>query len=302
MNFGVHLYPFYRFPSFPSIVEYVRRAEGLGYSYVNIPEHSAFPVEQERTMGQVWWDPIVLAAHLADATKTIRLHFSILILPQHNPFSLAKQLATLDHVSNGRIALGVGIGWLADEMRLMGADFHQRAAVTEEYIKAIRALWTTHPSAYQGRFLSFSDISSHPKPVQKPHPPIHVGGSLKTSPKRAALLGDGWVPTSGPQRDFEAGLKVVKETLQANGRSMRGFAIERHLPLFDRNPEVEAHRLLSGGVREESLGGDHQRAIEHVRRYEELGVTHMLVDLKAIDFPGTMRELEEAADKVIHRL
>ena len=302
MKFGIHTYPFYQFPDLPSMVGYVQRAERLGYDYVDLPEHNAFPVEHESSMGQLWWDPIVLGAHLAHATKTIRLNFSVLILPQHNPLTVAKQIATLDHVSNGRVGVGVGVGWLEGEMALWGADYHKRGAITEEYIQVMKALWTTHPSAYQGKTVSISNVSCFPKPLQKPHPPIYVGGSPKTSCRRAAALGDGWMPMSASNMGFEEGMRVLKDALQSSGRSMQGFTIFKHLPLFDRNQEAREHSRKAGGGGDDPLHGDHARAIEEVRRYEQLGVTHMLVILPVGDFQRSIRELEAFAEKVMHRL
>lgn len=304
MKYGVHLYPFWRFPDLPSIVEFVRRAEQAGYSSVNIPEHTAFPRAHERTMGRVWWDPIVLAAHLANATRNIRLTYSVLVLPQHNPIHLAKQIATLDWVSNGRIDAGVGVGWLKEEIELMGADFHKRGVLTEEYIQAMKALWTTDPSVFRGKFLKFSDVSFHPKPVQRPHPPILVGGGLKTSARRAAALGDGWIPNTTKFDDFKQGLVALKEELRRNGRSVAGFDIVGWLPLFDRDPAAVEHSTMSGSIAPgyipTSFNGDYAKAAEYVQECAGLGVTVLTVDLPGGDYGRMVREMETFATRVIH--
>jgi probable F420-dependent oxidoreductase len=255
-GFGVHLYPYTTFPSLTAIIEYVRRSEELGYAFVNIPQHTVFPVEFEASMGQMWWDPFILANELANATSTIRLHFDIVILPQNNPFTLAKQIATLDHTSGGRIRLGVAPGWLEPQFKILRVDFRHRVALMEEYLAIMNALWADGPSTFEGETFSFRDVSFYPKPLQKLRPPIYIGGGVRASISRAARLGDGWIPMPSPWSQFLSDLELLKGDLASIGRSLEGFAVFRTVPLFSLNDEVEEHHAMAGGLDMGTLRGD----------------------------------------------
>ena len=137
-------------------------------------------------------DPSVALAHIAAHTQRIKLGTGIIILPQRNPVELAKELASVDAVSGGRLIFGLGAGYLEPEFRALGANYEQRGAVTDEAIDALRALWTQEKPSFSGRYFRFSGIDAHPRPVQKPHPPIVIGGMSRPAARRAAARGDGW--------------------------------------------------------------------------------------------------------------
>lgn len=142
-------------------------------------------------------DPLVWLSFAAAATTTIRLGTGILIVPQRNPVVTAKAVATLDHLSGGRVDLGVGVGWLREEFEALGVPFERRGKRLDEYVEAMRALWTQDRAEYHGEFVDFDEVFSWPKPVQKPHPPIHVGGAAPWGIRRALRYGDGWIPLAG---------------------------------------------------------------------------------------------------------
>src|SRR5262249_31767166 len=137
-------------------------------------------------------DPLIALSHIAAHTTNIRLGTGIIILPQRNPVVLAKELASLDVVSKGRLIFGLGAGYLEPEFRAIGAPFEHRGAVTNESIEVLKALWTMPQPACEGRFFSFSDIDAQPRPVQKPYPPIVVGGISQHGARRAVRYGNGW--------------------------------------------------------------------------------------------------------------
>ena len=299
MKFGISLFPFHSFPDLPSLVSYVQRAERLGYHSVYLPEHPAIPRQYEKYIGSLWYDFLVLATHLAAVTEKIRLESGIVILPQHNPFYLAKALATLDVVSNGRVSLGIGVGWLEDEFRLLGVDFHKRGALTDEYIMTLRALWGDDPCSFQGKHVSFTDVVSGPKPVQRPSLPIYVGGGMKTSLRRAAALGDGWMPMTGTTEDFKASLAILKEELGKRGRSLEGFTVAKSIPLYDRSQESHEHGRMSGSDAVSTLGGDYSAALEYVQEYKEMGVTQMSIGVLGMEPARVVQEMERFAEKVM---
>jgi probable F420-dependent oxidoreductase len=137
-------------------------------------------------------DPAIALGHVAAHTDRLRLGTGIIILPQRNPAVLAKELASVDVVSKGRLIFGLGVGYLEPEFRALGAPFEDRGAVTDEAIQAIKALWTMEKPAHKGRFFQFEGIDAHPRPVQKPHPPIVVGGMSRSAARRVARYGNGW--------------------------------------------------------------------------------------------------------------
>ena len=152
-------------------------------------------------------DPAVALSHIAAHTSRLRLGTGVIILPQRNPVVLAKELASLDVVSKGRLIFGVGAGYLEPEFRALGAPFEDRGAVTDEAIEAIKALWTMEKPAYKGRFFSFEGIDAQPRPIQKPHPPIVVGGMSRSGARRAARYGNGWF---GFLTDIEATARSIE--------------------------------------------------------------------------------------------
>ena len=173
-----------------------RAAEAAGFDSLWGGEHVVLPdprvppsplEPEDRIM-----DPLVTLAFLAAHTTRIRLGTGIIILPQRNPLVLAKQVASLDVLSGGRLILGIGVGYLEPEFRALGAPFEQRGAVTDEYLAALRVIWSEARPAYRGRFVSFEGVQAHPRPVQRPGPPIVVGGHTEAAFRRAVEQGHGW--------------------------------------------------------------------------------------------------------------
>jgi len=173
-----------------------RAAEAAGFESLWGGEHVVLPDPQAPPSplgpGDRIVDPIVALTFLAAHTSRIRLGTGIIILPQRNPLVLAKELATLDVMSNGRLIFGVGVGYLEPEFRALGAPFEERGRVTDEYLAAIRAIWTEAAPAYRGRFAAFERVQAHPQPVQKPTPPIVIGGHTRAAFRRAVQQGHGW--------------------------------------------------------------------------------------------------------------
>jgi len=173
-----------------------RAAEAAGFESVWTAEHVVLPDPQTPDSPipaqTPLLDPAVALAHVAAHTRTIRLGTGIIILPQRNPVVLAKELASVDVLSGGRLIFGIGAGYLVSEFEALGATFADRGERTSEYIEAIRALWTQPKPSFAGRFAAFSGIDAQPRPVQKPHPPIVVGGMSPPALRRAARQANGW--------------------------------------------------------------------------------------------------------------
>ena len=239
-----------------AMVAIARAAEASGIESVWTGEHVVLPdprVAPSPSDPQTpLLDPAVALSHIAAHTERLRLGTGVIILPQRNPVVLAKELASVDVVSKGRLIFGLGAGYLEPEFRAVGAPFEDRGAVTDEAIEAIKALWTMEKPAYKGKFFAFDGIDSQPRPVQKPHPPIVVGGMSRRAARRAARYGNGWF---GFLTDIEATARSIEwiHSYIANGdRPAELGEIEISVTppkrlsqeVVDRYEEIRVHRLI----------------------------------------------------------
>lgn len=220
-------------------------------------------------------DPLVALGFVAGLTKKIRLATGILILPQRHPLYVAKEVATLDVLSGGRVILGIGVGWLREEFDALGIPFDDRGSRTAEAVRAIRSLWKDEPEAFEGRFFRWPPLESHPKPVQRPGVPIVVGGHTELAARRAARYGDGFFPGVAELDQLTSILGTLRAECAKIGRSADDI-------------ETTAGR---GGV-----------DLDTVRRYEDLGVGRIMIPPPAFDPDGVRKGLHELADRVISRL
>ena len=163
-------------------------------------------------------DPLIWLTWVAASTRTIKLATGILILPQRNPIVLSKEVATLDVLSGGRALLGVGVGWLKEEFDAIGVDFDQRGPITDEYVEALRSLWTEDEATFEGTWTSFTRAKMNPKPAQAGGVPIHVGGHSKAAARRAGRLGDGFFPAKGSIDELATLFEVARTTAKDAGR------------------------------------------------------------------------------------
>jgi len=180
-------------------------------------------------------DPFPTLAFLASCTKSIRLGTGICLVPQRNPVYTAKEVATVDWLSNGRIDFGVGIGWLEEEFRAVAAPFERRAARCRAYLEVMKRLWQDPVSRYESEFYSLPECRHYPKPIQQPHPPIHFGGESDPALKRVADLGQGWYGFSiNPEQTAER-LQLLDRLLEARGRNRKEIevSISPYLNPFD---------------------------------------------------------------------
>jgi probable F420-dependent oxidoreductase len=203
-------------------------AERLGFTSIWAPEHvvlleqysskypysaGEFPLPTDTPFA----DPFTTLAFAAACTNRIKIATGICLVPEHNPLVLAKTVATLDRLSGGRLILGVGIGWLAEEFQALGLSFERRAQRTREYINVMRKLWTEPKSSYHGEFLSFPEVQSFPKPHSSTVP-IWFGGETLPALRRVGEYGDGWIGFNISPDEAAAKIKRIEEILQANGR------------------------------------------------------------------------------------
>jgi probable F420-dependent oxidoreductase len=170
-------------------------------------------------------DPLIALARASAATTTIKLGTSISLVPEHNPIMQAKQIATLDKFSGGRFLFGIGAGWLQEETEIMGGDFQHRWGQTREAILAMKELWTKDEAEFHGRFFDFPLVKCSPKPVQKPHPPVLLGGYAANVFKRVVAWGDGWMPVRVSEEQVRAGRATLDELAEAAGRDPKSVRL-----------------------------------------------------------------------------
>jgi probable F420-dependent oxidoreductase len=203
-------------------------AERCGFESLWTVEHVAVPVKHlpypGTKDGQMpggddvpIQDPLIPLAYVAAITKTIKLATGILILPQRHPIYTAKEVATVDVLSGGRVILGIGSGWMKEEFESLGIDFHRRGAMTDEAIQAMRALWSEGPASFEGKYFKFGPLHSYPKPVKK-NVPIHVGGHSPAAARRAGRYGDGFFPTVVNPEKLKELFALVRSEAEKAGR------------------------------------------------------------------------------------
>jgi probable F420-dependent oxidoreductase len=208
---------------------------------------------------------------------------------------LAKYAATLDHMSGGRVILGVGAGAMTEEFEALGVPFHQRGALTNECMAVMKELWTNPDPTYHSRRWSFSDLKFSPKPLQKPHIPLWVGGASAGALRRAATLGDGWHPTGMSPEEFSKGREEVRTLAAAAGREPDALVMSIRL-------EVEAHGGPSSrrAQNRARLPGDNpEQMIAGISAYQSAGVEHLLLALNSGDMPRIRELMEVIARKVM---
>ncbi|MCZ6784942.1 MAG: TIGR03619 family F420-dependent LLM class oxidoreductase [Proteobacteria bacterium] len=203
-------------------------AEDAGFESLWTGEHVVLPDPQVPPSpvppDTAMLDPVVALAFVAAATERVLLGTGIIIVPQRNPLVLAKQLASLDVLSGGRLLFGAGVGYLRPEFAALGVPFEEKGARTDEYLDAILALWTEKKPAYEGRFVSFSGVDAHPRPAQQPHPPLVIGGHSRGAFRRAVLRGNGWY---GFFQDVDASARCLRQLEDAAAEIERPESLGR---------------------------------------------------------------------------
>ena len=213
------------------IVTLAKTAERLGFKMLLVPEHPIIPVEMKtpfagRSDGVLpefykhTIDPFVALAAAAAATETLRIGTGICLVPERNPLITAKEVASVDLISKGRFDFGIGAGWLRDESEIFGVDFPRRWAQTREYMMAMKACWGADPSEFSGKYVNFPKLWCHPKPVQKPHPPILMAGEGEKLAERMAEYGDEWLPRfrNITPETLTEGRKRIEDAMSGKGR------------------------------------------------------------------------------------
>jgi probable F420-dependent oxidoreductase len=234
--------------------ELARELEQRGFESVWFPEHTHIPAIRRSPwpgggeLPREYWssyDPFVALMAAAGATKRLKLGTGICLVIERDPITTAKEVATLDRLSGGRVLFGIGGGWNAEEMENHGTAFKARWRVLRERVLAMKAIWTQKEAEFHGEFVNFDKIWADPKPIQKPHPPVIIGGDGATTFDRVVEFGDGWMPILRPNQNPVEKIPALRERLQKAGRDPKTAPVS----LFFAPPKKEAlDKLAAAGV------------------------------------------------------
>jgi probable F420-dependent oxidoreductase len=299
-----------------AVLTLAQRGEQLGFAHVAIPDHiiiprsiaSPYPYNaQGKMVGASDGDcleQLAVLAYLAAVTTKLRLLTSVMVVPHRPAVFTAKALATIDVLSNGRVDVGIGAGWMDEEFQAIGAPpFAERGKVTDEYVRVFKELWTKDEPRYEGQYASFRDVTFLPKPLQKPHPPIWVGGESPAALRRVIALGDAWYPIgTNPQfllntiERFSAGVNRLRAEAVNAKRDPETIAITYWAPWYKETQKP----LIDDGKRQLFTGTDDDVASD-IAAFRELGVKHLLFNFTRAGLAESLAAMERFVAEVLPR-
>ena len=272
-------------------------SEALGYHIIMTSDHIAITPDVQSRYPAPFYEPLSLLGWLAGVTTKIEIGTTVIIVPYRNPLELAKATANVDQLSDGRFILGVGIGWAQEEFHVLNAAYKSRGAVTNEYLAAVKLLWTQDVASYNGKFISFDDVHTAPRPIQTPHPPIWVGGPSDAAMRRTVRYGNAWHPIRIQMDWFKnTGIPRLKEISDEEGKSVPELCPRIRLRLTD-SPVTGSDRVVGEG--------DIDQVHRDLAELENLGCSYVILDTYADDLEAiknneiSWRMLSTVAEKVL---
>ena len=290
MDIGCHLPTQGAVATREALLTFCREAEHRQIASLWVSDHVIFPrTATGRYPGgrfpfapdTPYLEPVAVLAAAAVATTRPRIGSSVFILGHRHPVVMAKMLTTIDALSNGRLVCGVGVGWWEEELTILDAPFHRRGRQADEILRVFKELWTSDHPRFAGEFYRFDDVGFAPKPVQKPHPPIWVGGDSPGAFRRVVTLGDGWHATSKSPAELAASLDRLRATADAARRPFETIALSIRVAL---------RHALTADAR--------QAVVDQLSAYKAFGLTHVMLDFRR-DSLGEMLEILELVAKEI---
>lgn len=280
MKLGVNLINFGPGATPESLARTASLVEALGYHFLMTSDHVAVTPDVSGRYPAPLYEPFTLLGWLAAATRTVEIGTTVIVLPYRHPLEVARMAANIDRLSGGRLLFGVGAGWARQEFAALGVDFERRGAITSEYLAAIKTLWTQDVATFKGRFVSFENVDTRPRPARSPHPPVWVGGATDAALRRAVRYGDAWHPIRikiGWLRD--TGLPRIREIAEKEGRPAPALCPRIRLRLTDA-PMDDALRIAGEGTL------DQVRA--DLAALATLGADYVLLDTYTDDVEATL--------------
>lgn len=291
MEFGLHLPHLGRSASREVLRGFAQAAEETGFASVWVSDHVIVPRSLESrypysesgefpfSADSSFLDPIATLLFVAGCTERVKLGTAVLIVPYRNPVVQAKELATLDFVSGGRLILGIGTGWMAEEFAALDVPFEHRGARTNEYLALIKRLWTSDDTSFSGRFYRLENVGFYPKPLQQPHPPIWGGGHSEPAFRRGGYFCDGWLGANVSPEQVAAQFERVRAYAHQAGRDPAALTLAARIPL-----------RLSAGT-EPAL-------VEQIERYRSASVSHLAFDMGVRSVEAARETMERFMTKV----
>ena len=284
--------------SFDHLRKIAETGEALGYDSIWTSDH-VLPVEAFQKSGRAgMYESVTTLAYLAGVTEKIQIGSSVL-LPLRHPLLLATMLNTIDHASSGRLNVGFGVGWFKAEFENMGIPFSKRGKVATEQLKILKALWTKSPVSYNGEFYKLENATVVPEPVQKPHPPLLIGGAAAQSFERAVEIGDGWMPFGASVTEVKRGMEKIRQIASSQKKKLKDdFLLYVDLPTTLKSREPSTLPKVDED-NEETLTGDASTISKRIERYMSLGVQQIIVEFEK---PGNeIVNLKSFRDEVVSR-
>ena len=298
MKFGVWL-PNCRHLATPEIIRRTAaHAEELGYDSVWVSDHVVVPRANIPNFGETVFDPLVTLGVVAGATRRVQLGTTVLIIPYRNAVVTAKMVSSLDALSGGRVVLGIGAGWVAAESAMLSVPFAARGPMTDEYLRAMQELWTSPTPSFSGRYTQFTDVVFEPKPIQKPHPPIWVGGHSRAALRRAVEFGATWHPINRTPDELRAGRSELARQSAARGRAVPPAITLRNDVRILAAGQAAPTSTHAGRV----VAGEPASLVDQLAELRECGVEHLVCEFLAADGAELDTQLRVFAERVRGKL
>ena len=289
MDIGCHLPTQGPVATRDALMRFCREAESRGIASLWVSDHVVFP---RRKSGEYpggrfphapdtpYLEPVAVLAAAAMATERARLGSSVFILGHRHPVVMAKMLTTIDALSNGRLICGVGVGWWEEELTALGVPFKQRGRHADEILKIFKTLWTSDHPTFAGEFFRFDDLGFQPKPVQKPHPPIWVGGNSPGAFRRVVTYGDGWHATFLQHAELRTGLEKLRAAADAVKRPFD--TIELSMRVATKGPITDSRQAI----------------VDLLGAYKKAGLTHVMLDVRRDSLTEMIENLDIVAKEI----
>lgn len=253
-----------------AVTEFCRLAEDLNFDSVWTTDHIAVNKQFSNPYGSIY-ESLITLGYVAAQTERVKLGTSIIVLPMRNPILFAKQTATLDQLSDGRLILGLGAGWMEDEFATLGSNFHDRGKIMDEQIQLLRNLWTHAEPKFDGNFFKFSEIAFSPKSAQENGPPIWIGGTSHAALRRVERLGDGWHPVGLSPKQLAQG----KQKLDSLMKQKRRISISVRVPVKV-SASANTTYSLSSGEQAYMIGGARDAVVREIGMFKQTGLDHLI--------------------------
>lgn len=317
MNFGFNIPARGPLASIEGIRTMATRGEALGYGIFAVPDHIVIPngIESRYPYSQTGEFPggqsgetleqLTMMAYLAAITQQAKLLSSVMVVPHRNPVNTAKALTTIDVLSSGRLIVGCGAGWMEEEFIAIGTPpFTERGRVSDEYLTIFKTLWTQDKPEFKGDYAEFNDIQFYPKPVQKPHPPLWIGGESGPAIRRAARYGDTWYPIGANPRHplntiarLSAGIDKLKQAAEKIDRDPATITTAYWANWYKEDQQISTDT----GERHLFSGSD-QAVIDDIARLQELGIEDLLFNFQRATLETSLASMERFSDEVLSRV